>query len=143
MHLLDTYMSSMEWGSGALAGLAGTGAWWHGTDPAWWMQSMNTWPEVFPWGVGVTAQKWYDEQVQFASTKPGTLKQPKNVDWWCAFRCGLKYPNRRDKQADCLVEECGAAPESVQVLRPQPATNLVILVLAVGLILVGAYALVS
>ncbi len=152
MHRLQAYMTSAEWGSQALAGLAGTAAWWHGTDPAWWMQTMNTWPEPFPWEMAAQAQAWYDGQSQVvlasAPTPKEPYKPPSTEQFVCSMRCLIRNLFNLPGQTKCMVEECGISPERLgpigrkeYELSKAPA-NLVATVIGVGLVLIGAYALV-
>jgi len=142
MHRLQAYMTSAEWGSQALAGLAGTAAWWHGTDPAWWMQTMNTWPEPFPWDMALQAAAWYDGASRVELARAPTPEQPRpgGVDWLCGFRCGLKHIGNPEKQHECMVQECGA---SLRQAVEAPLKNLVAMVIGVGLVLIGSWALVK
>lgn len=142
MHRNEAYMLSASWGSGALAGLAGTAAWWHGTDPAWWLASMDTWPEHVPWDMAAEAQRWYDGASRVELARAPTPEQPKpgGVDWLCGFRCGVKNIGNPEAQHECMVRECGA---SLRQAVQNVGANVIATVIGVGLVLVGAYALVK
>jgi hypothetical protein len=135
------------WGSPLLGGVAGSPAWWHGTDPLWLLQASSAYPEPFPSTLAQVAYAYYDRMSAQAVSAPEKREQPANptgqVDTWCSIRCGWKYMGRRDAIADCLVRECGASPSQVQALKPQGLPgNLAAYVIGIGLVLIGAWALV-
>lgn len=158
---------SFSWGSPLLASSAGTAASVHGTDPAtWWFQAWQ-WPEVLPWRQALDAQANYSVTTFGALGTPSSKSVPekpetnvflvsldgqksaKRPDLWCSLRCGLRYPGRRDKLGECLVQECGADPETARKMAPQSAglqdviTYAAVILLGVALVVAGAYALVS
>jgi len=151
---------SFSWGSPLLASSAGTAASVHGTEPASWWQQAWTWPEPMPWQQLLQAQAIYSAATGKALDTPSSksiseklavpgLPAAGKLTTFCAMRCGIKYMGRRDKMAECLVQECGADPETARKLGPQGdglkemVTYAGVLLLGVALVVAGAYALVT
>jgi hypothetical protein len=136
------------WGSPLLGSVAGSPAWWHGTDPLWLLQASSAYPEPFPSTLAQVAYAYYDRMSAQAVETPES-RQPSPVaprGWsWCIFRCRMNHPLSPRAAAECMMRECGLTPKEVQPAIEQEGLSprvLTAYVVGIGLVLIGAWALV-
>ncbi len=134
------------WGSPLLASSAGTSAWLHGTDPAWWqLPALYMEPESF-WAPAVLeATRAYREQAtQAVESTPRPVEPTGDVRRQCEQEC---FDPRVLHRSACIAECMEKGPGKHNfgrkgLLQVEWFRAAVPYVLAVGLVLLGAYAIV-
>jgi hypothetical protein len=144
---VQALLTQIEWGSPLLASASGTAAWVHGSDAAWWLgASMQKYPEQFPLEVAAQARRYYEIAVpQVLKTATKQERPPEDTP---EARCRAVCLGQWDY--DGCVQECtrrGGPPRTIcEAFFPRPVCTqhgLVAIVIGVGLVLLGAWALVK
>jgi hypothetical protein len=143
---IQALLTQIEWGSPLLASASGTAAWVHGSDAAWWLgASMQRYPEQFPLEVAAQARQYYE--IGAPQALKTTTKQERPPENTPEARCRAVCLGQWDY--DGCVRECtrrGGPPSTIcEAFFPKPVCTqygLVAVVIGVGLVLLGAWALV-
>jgi hypothetical protein len=124
------WFTTMRWGDPLFAGLAGSTARWDAWEPAaWQVQQAFALPEPMPVAALASAQQAYDATFGTAG------RQASMAATWCRYL----PPNIRVLLAPCLGEMVG---ERARERLEAEQGKVLLVVIAAGLVLIGAAALV-